>query len=135
MVRIGAVVLNVSDAGRAGTFWSRALGYQRGTNPDFLLPGAGGGPELHLDQTDRTHLELWASNASEQRAEVDRLQTLGATRVEWDYPDDADFPGWAGASAPVTDRLASPWAVRYSAAVTSVGCAVAARGCPSEPGR
>ena len=91
MVRIGAIVLNVSDTGRGGEFWSRALGYQRGENPDFLVPPAAGGPRLHLDHTDRTHLDLWAANEEEQRAEVERLQALGATRVEWDYPENADF--------------------------------------------
>ena len=91
MVRIGAIVLKVSDTGRAGEFWSQALGYQRGANPDFLLPSVGGGPGLHLDATDRTHLDLWAANEDEQRAEVERLQALGATRVAWDYPEDADF--------------------------------------------
>jgi catechol 2,3-dioxygenase-like lactoylglutathione lyase family enzyme len=92
MVRIGAIVLNVSDTDRAGSFWSQALGYQRGGNPDFLLPGGeDGGPRLHLDQTDRTHLDLWTANADEQRDEVERLQQLGATRVEWDYPEDPDF--------------------------------------------
>ena len=49
------------------------------------------GPRLHLDRTDRTHLDLWAADEAEQRAEVERLQALGATRVEWDYPQDADF--------------------------------------------
>jgi catechol 2,3-dioxygenase-like lactoylglutathione lyase family enzyme len=91
MVRIGAIVLNVSDTRRAGDFWSQALGYHRGANPDFLLPGEDGGPRLHLDETDRTHLDLWAANENEQLAEVERLEALGATRVEWDYPEDADF--------------------------------------------
>jgi catechol 2,3-dioxygenase-like lactoylglutathione lyase family enzyme len=91
MVRIGAIVLNVSDTGRAGAFWSQALGYDRGSNPDFLLPLEGGSPRLHLDETDRTHLDLWAANEHEQLAEVERLQALGATCVEWDYPEDADF--------------------------------------------
>jgi catechol 2,3-dioxygenase-like lactoylglutathione lyase family enzyme len=91
MVRIGAIVLNVSDTGRAGAFWSRALGYERGDNPDFLSPGEGGGPRLHLDETDRTHLDLWAASEHEQLAEVERLEALGAARVEWDYPENADF--------------------------------------------
>lgn len=91
MVRIGAIVLNVSDTGRAGSFWSHALGYQRGGNPDFLQPRDGSGPRLHLDVTDRTHLDLWAADEDEQRAEVERLQELGATRVPWDYPEGADF--------------------------------------------
>ncbi len=91
MVSIGAIVLNVSDTARAAEFWSRALGYQRGDNPDFLLPRGTGGPRLHLDETDRTHLDLWVADEDEQLAEVDRLEALGATRVDWDYPEDADF--------------------------------------------
>ena len=91
MIRIGAIVLNVSDTGRAGAFWTRAVGYRHGSNPDFLLPGDAGGPRLHLDTTDRTHLDLWADSEAEQLAEVERLQELGATRVEWDYPEDPDF--------------------------------------------
>ena len=47
MLRIGALVLHVSDRERAGTFWSEALGYDRGDNPDFLTPRATGGPRLH----------------------------------------------------------------------------------------
>lgn len=91
MVRIGAIVLNVSDLDGAGHFWSQALGYRRGENPDFLLPLDGDGPRLHLDETDRTHIDLWTDSEREQQAEVERLQALGATRVDWDYPDDADF--------------------------------------------
>ncbi len=91
MVRIGAIVLNVADTARAAGFWSQALGYHRGSNPDFLLPDEPAGVRLHLDETDRTHLDLWADNEAEQLAEVERLQALGATRVEWDYPKDADF--------------------------------------------
>lgn len=91
MVRIGAIVLNVSDSGRAAEFWSDALGYQREDNPDFLKPCNGDGPRLHLDDTDRTHLDLWTADKTEQLAEVKRLESLGATFVEWEYPDDADF--------------------------------------------
>ena len=91
MVRIGAIVLNVSDTGRAAAFWSDALGYRPAENPDFLVPASGDAPRLHLDGQDRTHLDLWAADAEEQRAEVERLVALGAVRVDWDYPDDADF--------------------------------------------
>lgn len=91
MVRIGAIVLNVADTGRAGEFWSEALSYRRASNPDFLMPQQGEGPRLHLDDSDRTHLDLWTDSEAEQLAEVARLESLGATRVEWDYPDDADF--------------------------------------------
>jgi catechol 2,3-dioxygenase-like lactoylglutathione lyase family enzyme len=94
MVRIGAVVMTVSDVGRAADFWKGALGYVSAeSNPAFLRPeGPGGeGVRVHLDQTDRMHLDLWASDREEQQAEVERLLALGAERVPWDYPQDADF--------------------------------------------
>jgi len=90
-VSLGSVVLNVSDAGRAAEFWSKALGYvPQPHNPAFLAPEHGEGPRLHLDETDRTHLDLWVQD-SDQPTEVERLISLGATRVDWDYPPDADF--------------------------------------------
>ncbi|HET8717962.1 MAG TPA: VOC family protein [Nocardioidaceae bacterium] len=92
MLTLGSIVLNVADLDRAGHFWSRALGYARQRdNPAFLAPEDGRGARLHLDTEDRTHLDLWAEDGAEQEAEVDRLVALGARRVEWDYPDDADF--------------------------------------------
>lgn len=92
MLRIGAVVLKVSDLEAAGTFWSGALGYTgRPDHPAFLAPRDGAGPRLHLDEDDRTHLDLWVDSEAEQLAEVERLVSLGATRVDWQYPEDADF--------------------------------------------
>ena len=93
MLRLGAVVLKVSDLDRAGAFWSEALGYDRQPdNPDFLTPEASApGTRLHLDDQDRTHLDLWADDEADQQVQVERLVSLGAQRVEWDYPDDADF--------------------------------------------
>lgn len=91
MLRIGAIVLHVSDTRRGPSFWSQALGYEHAENPDFLRPRDGAATHLHLDGEDRTHLDLWTDSADEQRAEVERLVSLGASRVEWNYPDDADF--------------------------------------------
>lgn len=48
-------------------------------------------PRLHLDNEDRTHLDLWVANQEEQLAEVERLLELGAARVDWNYPEDPDF--------------------------------------------
>jgi hypothetical protein len=91
-VSFGALVLNVSDRERAARFWTRALGYvAEPDNPDFLVPPVGGGPRLHLDTSDRTHVDLWWDRQGELEAEVDRLVALGATRVEWTYPPNADF--------------------------------------------
>ncbi len=88
-----ALVLHVSDAGRAAQFWTQALGYERQQGaPDFLVPPSGEGLRLHLDEADRTHLDLWADRDSPGwEAEVERLVALGATRVPWVYPEDADF--------------------------------------------
>ena len=92
MVRFGSVVMKVGDIGRAAEFWSRALGYAPSPgNPAFLRPEGGEGPGLHLDEDDRMHLDLWVESADEQQAEVDRLISLGATPVDWEYPDNADF--------------------------------------------
>lgn len=92
MLRLGAVVMNVRDVEVAGAFWSDALGYAgRPHNPASLVPEVETRPRLHLDQDDRTHLDLWVDSEAELLAEVDRLLALGATRVDWEYPDDADF--------------------------------------------
>lgn len=89
---VGAIVLNVANGARARTFWTQALGYlPQPHNPDFLAPASGSGPLLHLDETDRTHLDLWVEGDCDQAAEVERLISLGATRVPWVYPPDADF--------------------------------------------
>lgn len=92
-VSFGSVVLHVSNTGRAAEFWNKALGYvSQPDNPAFLAPEDGEGPRLHLDETDRTHLDLWVNReSSDQQTEVERLISLGATRVDWDYPPNADF--------------------------------------------
>jgi catechol 2,3-dioxygenase-like lactoylglutathione lyase family enzyme len=92
MLRLGAVVMKVSDVDRAAGFWSAALGYARQpNNAAFLVPEGAPGTRLHLDDEDRTHLDLWADGEADQHAEVERLISLGAQRVDWDYPDHADF--------------------------------------------
>jgi len=90
-------VLNVKDARRAAQFWSQALGYacrdggyREDTTP-VLLPRSAAAVAIALDETDRTHLDLHTDSALEQQAEVERLLSLGATRVDWDYPDGARF--------------------------------------------
>jgi catechol 2,3-dioxygenase-like lactoylglutathione lyase family enzyme len=92
-VFFGSVVLNVSDIGRAAAFWSKTLGYvPQPDDPAFLAPPGGEGPRVHLDANDRTHLDLWVDRQnSDLQTEVERLISLGARRVDWDYPDGADF--------------------------------------------
>ncbi|MGW5363229.1 VOC family protein [Actinopolymorpha pittospori] len=89
MVTLGSTVLNVSDINRAAEFWKKALGYIAPGDPAFLRPASGEGPRLHLDESDRTHLDLWVEGEEALRTEVERLVSLGARRVDWPLPDDA----------------------------------------------
>lgn len=91
-LRVGAIVLNVPSSGPAAEFWKEALGLTADpANPAFLAPPPGTPPtRIHLDSTDRTHLDLWVESSTPE-AEVDRLVALGAERIEWTYPENADF--------------------------------------------
>jgi catechol 2,3-dioxygenase-like lactoylglutathione lyase family enzyme len=103
MLRIGTVVMGVSDVRRAADFWTRALDYvPRDEIEDdwvVLVPASGDGTHLALGASEtpvqeypRVHLDLYAGDAAAQAAEVERLVGLGAQRVDWDlYPPDADF--------------------------------------------
>lgn len=104
MISIGTIVMGASDVRRAAEFWTRALDYipRDGEPADdwvVLVPADGRGPGLSLglsetpvQQHPRVHLDLYTSDAAEQAAEVARLVSLGAERVDWDlYPEDADF--------------------------------------------
>jgi hypothetical protein len=100
MLTIGTIVLGVNDVARSTTFWHEALGYvPREPGDDTwvtLAPASGPGALLSLMLSEtpvqdhpRIHLDLYAEN---QAAEVERLVSLGARRVDWDlYPDDPDF--------------------------------------------
>ncbi|MFD3485758.1 VOC family protein [Streptomyces sp. NPDC058665] len=104
MITIGTIVMGAADVRRAADFWTRALDYvpRDGEVEDdwvVLVPARGPGPGLSLglsmtpvQEHPRVHLDLYARDAAEQTAEVERLISLGAERVGWDsYPDDADF--------------------------------------------
>lgn len=105
MLSIGTTVMGVDDVARATRFWSEALGYvlKRDDFDDtfvILVPPDGEGAHLALDLSEtplqehpRIHLDLYAGDAADQAAEVERLIGLGATRVDWDLypPDGGDF--------------------------------------------
>jgi catechol 2,3-dioxygenase-like lactoylglutathione lyase family enzyme len=104
MLRIGTTVMGATDVRRAAEFWCRALGYvpRDGEVEDdwvVLVPVGGSGPGLALGRSEtpvqerpRVHLDLYAGDAADQAAEVERLISLGAERVDWDlYPAGADF--------------------------------------------
>jgi hypothetical protein len=104
MLSIGTVVVGVDDVRRAARFWQQALGYVPRDEVDddwaVLIPKDGAtGTRLALQLSEtpvherpRIHLDLYAGDAADQAAEVERLVSLGAARVDWElYPDDPDF--------------------------------------------
>ncbi|MER5746292.1 VOC family protein [Streptomyces sp. NPDC002225] len=103
MLRVGSVVLGVSDVLRAVAFWTEALGYvpREEVTDDWvvLVPADGPGVQVALGLSEspaqehpRVHLDLYAADAADQAAEVERLVSLGARHVDWElYPDDPDF--------------------------------------------
>lgn len=100
VIRIGSIVIRVDDLELQREFWSRALDYvpREPRADDFVLlrPRNGAGPNVSLDQVGakaqvppRIHLDLYAED---QKAEVRRLEDLGAKQVHWDkQPADADY--------------------------------------------
>jgi catechol 2,3-dioxygenase-like lactoylglutathione lyase family enzyme len=99
MLRIGSIVWGVRDVPRAIEFWCAALDYKPLREPSddwaILLPREGLGPQMAItvvssdaQSHQRHHLDLYATD---RRAEVDRLLALGARRVDWRYPEGADY--------------------------------------------
>lgn len=97
MVKIGAIVWGVLDLRRSIAFWSAALDYTLAREPDvdfaILVPRDGMGVQLSLnkvtsDKARRHHMDLFTAD---QAGDVERLLTLGANRVDWDYESGADY--------------------------------------------
>ncbi|HZU14910.1 MAG TPA: VOC family protein [Chloroflexota bacterium] len=97
-VYIGSTVLNTTNMEGGIAFWTAALGYVvRNADPTFavLTDPHRRWSNLSLQHTEepktgrnRLHLDLYSDDRD---AEVARLESLGARRLPWDYPDDADF--------------------------------------------
>jgi catechol 2,3-dioxygenase-like lactoylglutathione lyase family enzyme len=95
---VGSTVLNVVDLPRATAFWTAALGYVvRDASPTFvvLTDPRRRWSNVSLQYSNvpksgrnRLHLDLYARD---QLAEVARLESLGATRLPWQYAADADY--------------------------------------------
>lgn len=98
MLKIGAIVWGVRDLNRAINFWSEALNYKLKGEPDvdfaILIPKEGEGIQLSLNSAvtsskpKRHHIDLFTHD---QTNEVERLIKLGATRVNWNYDNEADY--------------------------------------------
>jgi catechol 2,3-dioxygenase-like lactoylglutathione lyase family enzyme len=104
MLRIGTIVIGAADVRRAVSFWCQALNYvpryEVADDWAVLVPADGRpGPGLSLAWSEtpvqahpRVHPDLYAGDAADQAAEVERLIALGAERVDWDrYGADSDF--------------------------------------------
>jgi catechol 2,3-dioxygenase-like lactoylglutathione lyase family enzyme len=102
MLTVGSVVLGARDVRGMIDFWGAALAYRPREEPSeawaVLVPRDGmPGQQIAImlvtsvaDPTapQRQHLDLYTH---EQAEEVERLVGLGARRVDWDYPGDADY--------------------------------------------
>jgi len=104
MLRLGTVIFGAEDVDRAVAFWAAVFGYEVITFPDsendftILVPPDRVGTRIAVQRSvtpvqeqPRIHVDLVVDTAAEQSSEIDRLVGLGATRVEWDYPNDPDF--------------------------------------------
>lgn len=99
MLQIGSIVWGVRDVPRAIEFWTQALDYRplRPPSQDWaiLIPREGPGVQLAISQVSsdaqdhqRHHLDLYAGD---REKEVERLIGRGASRVDWRYPEGADY--------------------------------------------
>lgn len=98
-LQIGSIVWGVRDIPAAVAFWCAALSYKplREPSQDWAIPvpREGTGVQLAISQVSsdaenhqRHHLDLYARDGE---AEVERLIGLGARRVDWRYPEGADY--------------------------------------------
>lgn len=97
MLEIGSIVWGVKDVERAVSFWTQALHYKlKYPATDgwaILIPESGTGMQMSIskvtsEKAKRHHIDLFADD---QKAEVERLLSLGATRKPWNYEPDADY--------------------------------------------
>lgn len=100
MLKLATIVWGAKDFEPAVRFWMAALDYvpkYEEADDDWVLlrPRVGEGVQLAIqlvtsdaESHRRHHMDLYAQD---QAAEVERLLGLGATRVDWRYPEDADF--------------------------------------------
>ena len=113
---VGSTVLNVADLDRATAFWTAALGYVvRDADPTFvvLTDQRRRWSNVSLQRSDapkrgrnRLHLDLYTTD---QLAEVARLESLGATRLPWEYSADADYIVMADPDGNEFCVIASPY--------------------------
>ncbi len=98
-MKIGAIVIHCFEFDRMVAFWQEALHYVPREPASggwvVLRDPKGRGPNLSFQARDRRaarrswlHLDLYTD---QQKAEVERLVALGASRYPWRYPPNADY--------------------------------------------
>ena len=102
-VRVGSIVVRCTRFDEMRVFWQAALGYVPREAPEdgwiVLTDPTGSGPNISLewvemsiapasDEPSAIHIDLYTDD---QKAEVERLVALGATRYADETPDDANF--------------------------------------------
>jgi len=99
-MKIGSIVIRCYEFDQMLAFWQEALHYvpreQATSGWVVLRDPQGNGPNLSLDRVSerrsgkrsRLHLDLYTNN---QKAEVERLTSIGATRYPWRYRPGSDF--------------------------------------------
>jgi len=95
---VGSTVINTADVEKGIAFWTAALGYVvRHSDSTFAVltdpRRRWSNVSLQLTEEPKTgrnrlHLDLYTPD---QEGEAARLESLGATRVPWEYPPDPDF--------------------------------------------
>lgn len=89
MLAIETITVDVKDRMRVATFWAMALNWEIDTDEDgdiYVRNPSEDGPDLlflvvpeHKSIKNRLHLDL---SCDDQEEEVNRLESLGATRVD-----------------------------------------------------
>jgi len=99
-LKIGSIVTHCFFFEEMIEFWKNALGYEYRDQPPFddwavIKDPALKGPNMSFqkrehkrDRRSWIHLDLYAQD---QKAEVERLLSLGAKRYPWRYPEGADY--------------------------------------------
>ncbi len=97
-LRIGSIVIDCDNFDKMFAFWKEALHYAPRNPPEpgwvILRDPDGRGPNVSLNQVhkssrrNRLHFDLYTTD---QRGELERLLTLGATRHPQTYKPEQDF--------------------------------------------
>lgn len=94
-VRIGEIVMDCRDPERAATFWCAALGYRVTASDETGVAAAGsaGAPTLLFLRShdpkagkNRVHFDVCPVEGSSRDDEVERLEALGAVRIDIGQP-------------------------------------------------